>query len=875
MERPGTAYALEINPRIPERLARLDEIAHDLWYSWDRSTRQLFARLDNALWNEVGHNPKVLLKRIDERRLIEAAEDPGFLSSYQRMLSAYDTYLSETGRGQHAAVLGENDLVAYFCAEFGFHESLPIYSGGLGILAGDHCKAASDLRLPFIGVGLLYRQGYFQQKIDADGSQQAIYLDSDFDDLPVTPVLDAGGKETTIDIALPGRVLKVKLWHVRIGHVRLVLLDTDLPVNAERDRHVTHRLYGGDREVRILQEIVLGVGGVRALGALGVRPTVWHMNEGHAAFLVLERIRAHMRGEDGGGDRLDGRGENPPRTATALDFAAAIEAVAANTVFTTHTAVEAGHDRFAEGMFRSYFDSFCRDLDLPPSTLVGLGKVGSSGDFDMTALAVRGSRFQNGVSKIHGIVSAQMLRELWPQVPPEENPLTSVTNAVHVPTFLSPDWFNDFDRFLGFDWLERIADPAVSGRVEELPDHIVWSRHQFLKSQMLRLVRHRVQTQHQRNRGSQAQLDRMLRFADPANPDVLTVGFGRRFATYKRATLLFEDLDRLRQIVGDPKRPVLFIFTGKAHPADQPGQELIRQVTRISRMPEFEGRVLLVEGYDLRLARRLVSGVDVWLNNPVYPLEASGTSGMKAGINGVLNLSVLDGWWDEGFTGDNGWAIKPASEALGDAARNAEEARTLYEILQDHVVPTYYGRGDTGYSAAWIRLMKRSIATILPRFTASRMVGDYLSLFYGPAARQGRRYAREGYRGAREVAAWKARVREAWPATRIRRLDTPTTRTHFGERLRIEVAASLGGLEPGDVRVELLLGDAGAAAAAGHALPFTHTGALADPGGQPGEHRYVLDFTPQSCGRFDYRIRMVPHHELLTHPLETGLMLWL
>ena len=850
MERPGTAFVLEVNPRLPRRLARLDEIAHDLWYSWDRSTRQLFARLDTELWNEVGHSPKVLLKRIDERRLVEASQDPGFLNSYQRMLSAYDSYLGERTRNANSAVLGENDLVAYFCAEFGFHESLPIYSGGLGILAGDHCKAASDLRLPFVGVGLLYRQGYFLQKIDGDGKQQAIYQDSDFDDLPVTPVLGPDGAQTVIEIELPGRVLKVKLWHVRVGHVRIVLLDTDLDENTEPDRRVTHRLYGGDREVRILQEIVLGVGGVRALAALGLRPTVWHMNEGHAAFLVLERIREAVRG--------------------GLPFPAALEAVAANTVFTTHTAVEAGHDRFPEAMFRTYFAGFGQDLGVSTDSLVALGRSEASADFDMTALAVRGSRFQGGVSKIHGDVSARMLHYLWPQVPPEENPLTYVTNAVHVPTFLSPDWFNDFDRFLGFDWLDRIADPAVSGRVDELPDHIVWSRHQFLKSQMLRLVRHRVTTQHNRNRGSEAHLDRMLRFADPDNPNVLTIGFGRRFATYKRATLLFADLDWLRQIISDAKRPVLFIFTGKAHPADAPGQELIRELTRISRLPEFEGRLLLVEGYDLRLARRLVSGVDVWLNNPVYPLEASGTSGMKAGINGVINLSVLDGWWDEGYTGDNGWAIKPASDRLSEEARNAEEARTLYEILQDQVLPTYYNRAETGYSSAWIRTMKRSIATILPRFNANRMVGDYLTQFYGPAARQGRRFGRDAGRGAQDVAGWKARVQEAWPGVRVRRLDTPTTRTPFGERLRIEVAVALNGLAPTDVRVELRLNDGADATPNGKGRFFVHASQVPDS----QEHRYVLDYTPETCGRFDYRLRVFPYHDLLTHRLETGLMLW-
>ncbi|HYB50861.1 MAG TPA: alpha-glucan family phosphorylase [Burkholderiaceae bacterium] len=851
MERPGTAYALEINPRIPRRLARLDEIAHDLWYSWDRSTRQLFARLDTHLWNAVGHSPKVLLKRIDERRLTEASEDPGFLNSFQRMLSAYDSYLSETARNDGSSVLGENDLIAYFCAEFGFHESLPIYSGGLGILAGDHCKAASDLRLPFIGIGLLYRQGYFQQKIDASGNQEAIYQDSEFDDLPVTPVLDANGAEVCIDIPLSDRTLKVKLWNVRVGHVRLLLLDTDLPANAESDRHVTHRLYGGDREVRILQEIVLGMGGVRALATLGMRPTVWHMNEGHAAFLVLERIHQHMHG--------------------GLDFAAALEAVAANTVFTTHTAVAAGHDRFSADLFNRYFDSYCRKHGIEPQRLFALGRAGSGTEFDMTALAVRGSRFQNGVSKIHGEVSAEMLRDLWPQIPPAENPLTHVTNAVHVPTFLSPDWVNDFDRFLGFDWLDRINDPAVSGRVDELPDHIVWSRHQFLKSQMLRLVRHRVAEQHNRNRGSEAHLDRMLRFADPDNPNVLTIGFGRRFATYKRATLLFENLEWLRQIVSDAKRPALFIFAGKAHPADQPGQDLIRRLAQVARMPELEGRILLVEGYDLRLARRLVSGVDVWLNNPVYPLEASGTSGMKAGINGVLNLSVLDGWWDEGYTGDNGWAIKPASETLSDAARNAEESRTLYEILQDQVLPTYYSRGEMGYPPAWIKLMKRSMATILPSFNANRMVGDYLSQFYGPAARQGRRFSRDEFRGAKEVAGWKARVVAAWPGTRIRRFDPGTQRTQFGQRLRIEVAVNLNGLEPSDVRVELRMGESAGDMRKDSGRFFVHANTLPET----GEHRYVLDFTPESCGRFDYRIRVFPYHDLLTHRLETGLMLWL
>jgi starch phosphorylase len=852
MESAGTTFTLEVNPRIPSRLARLETLANDLWYAWDRPARQLFAHLDPRLWDAVGHSPKMMLRRVDEQKLEAAAADPGYLNRYHRVLSVYDAYLADSGANRNTTVLGDDDLVAYFCAEFGLHESLPIYSGGLGILAGDHCKAASDLRLPFVGVGLLYRQGYFQQKIDGEGNQQAIYQDSDFGDLPVTPLVDDSGNDITIGIDLPGRRLTARLWEVHVGHVKLVLLDTDLPVNADADRHITHRLYGGDRETRILQEIVLGVGGVRALDRIGLKPTVWHMNEGHAAFMVLERIRQRMH---------DG-----------LDFGPAIETVAANTVFTTHTAVEAGHDRFVPELFWRHFDAYARELGLSNEQLFALGQNSHGPDWDMTALAIRGSRFQNGVSKIHGDVSAQMLADLWSQIPPAENPLTHVTNAVHVPTFLSSDWSHDFDRFLGFDWRERLSDPSVSARVDELPDHIVWSRHQLLKAQMLRMVRQRITEQHNRNRGSEAHLDRMLRFADPENPNVLTIGFGRRFATYKRATLLFENLAWLRQIIGDDKRPVLFIFTGKAHPADRPGQDLIRELSRISRTPEFEGRLLLVEGYDLSLARRLVSGVDVWLNNPVFPLEASGTSGMKAGINGVVNLSVLDGWWDEGYSGDNGWAIKPASDSLSDAARNAEEARTLYELLQDQVIPGYYDRGSMGYAPDWVKRMKRSMATILPQFTANRMVGDYLRQFYGPAARQGRRFVREDFQGARDVASWKNRMRQAWNGVGIRRIDVPTTRTAFGNRVRIEVAATLNGLKASDVRVELRIESpvSGSPDPSKRGPVFTHASTL-----ESGEERFVLDLTPESCGQFHYQVRVYPHHDLLTHRLETGLMRWI
>jgi starch phosphorylase len=850
---PGTRYFLEVNPRIPKRLARLEELAHNLWYSWDRPTRALFAKLNPPLWDAVGHSPKAMLKRIDEQRLIDAATDPAFLDSLTRVMAAFDAYHAEPPFRQNAGGVQREDLVAYFCAEFGIHESLPIYSGGLGILAGDHCKAASDFQLPFVAVGLMYRQGYFTQTIDGDGRQRAEYYDSDFEDLPIEAVRRKDGAELTVELALPGRKLLVKVWQARIGHVSLYLLDTDLPENAERERDIVHRLYGGDRTTRLEQEIVLGVGGMRAIAALGFKPTVWHINEGHAAFLVLERVRALV--------------------AEGLALEAAIEVVASNTVFTTHTPVPAGHDQFADATVVPYLKSLFGELGAPDK-VAALARPPAGGDFNMTALAIRGSRHHNGVSRIHGGVSQDLLKDFWPQVSPEENPVGYITNGVHVPTFLAPEWSEVLDRFLGVGWMHRLGYPGIWEKIRDIPDHIFWSVRQDIKARMLHMVRHRLKIQHARNHGSESHLERLLRYADPAKPHVLTIGFGRRFATYKRATLLFNDMERLKRIVSDRERPVLFLFSGKAHPADEPGQDLIRAIAQMSQAPDFEGRILFLEGYDLHLARRLVAGVDVWLNNPVHPLEASGTSGMKAGMNGVLNLSILDGWWDEGYDGDNGFAIKPASPELEAHRRDREEARTLYEILQDRVVPLYYQRpnsgANAGYSPEWIRVAKRSMASLLPRYDASRMLGEYVSKYYLPASRQGRKYADQGYEGAKTVAQWKARVRAAWDGVAARRLDTPKTRIQFGDSLPVEIAVRLNGLSPADVCVELLL-----ARGMREAPMVQHSHELTQEGSpEGGEHRYRIDLKPGLAGRLDYRIRVFPRHELLTHRFELGLACW-
>jgi starch phosphorylase len=521
-----------------------------------------------------------------------------------------------------------------------------------------------------------------------------------------------------------------------------------------------------------------------------------------------------------------------------------------------------------------YFHRYYQDLPINREEFMALGRTPTSQDFNMTALAARGARFINGVSRIHGDVSALILANLWPEVPEQENPVQYVTNGVHVPSFLAPEWADTFDRFIGSGWNRRIDDPAVLEPIMDMPDHLFWSIRQHLKARMLTLVGQRVRAQSARNQGSEAHMDRVLRLADPANPNVLTIGFARRFATYKRATLLFDDLEWLKEIVKGADRPVVFIFAGKAHPADEPGKEMIRRVYEVMSMTEFEGHVLFVEGYDLRLARRLVSGVDVWLNNPIFPLEASGTSGMKAGFNGVINLSVLDGWWGEGYRGDNGWAIKPAPETLTDQRRNMEESRSLYELLQDRVVPLYYDRGPMGFSPQWIHMAKRSISTLLPRFNSYRMVGEYLNRFYAPASTRGQQFAEGNYATARSLAEWKKRVRAAWPHVQLRAVNLPQPATAFGERVRFEVAMKLNGLKPEDVAVELIVANTlreMATQRAAQSYAFTPQGER----DANGEHHFALEISPELCGKLEYRIRAYPTHPAQSHRFEMGLMKWI
>ncbi|MDH5301095.1 MAG: alpha-glucan family phosphorylase [Gammaproteobacteria bacterium] len=866
----GTRFLLEVQPRIPERLSRINELANNLLYSWTPQIVQLFERLDSQLWRNCGHNPKVFLRRVDQAIIQQAAEDRLFLEDFDRAINIHDNYLAAKPVAEIQQFLDpKKDLVAYFCAEFGLHESLPIYSGGLGILAGDHCKAVSDLGVPFIGVGLLYRQGYFIQTINAQGNQLAHYSPSHFNDLPIQPAVDAHGREVMVQVDIQDRQVNVKVWRARAGHIDLLLLDTDLPSNNEQDRHITYQLYGGDKHMRIQQEMVLGLGGVRALREMQKNPTVWHINEGHAAFSILERCR-----------ELVAQGRN---------FHSALEQVAAGTVFTTHTPVPAGHDIFSHDLMREYFPSLPAKLQISDTQFLQLGSFpGDPHSFNQTALSLRGSRFHNGVSKIHGGVASKMETYVWPNIPARENPIEHVTNGIHVSTFLSHEWANLFNMRLGAGWRGELRNEEYWESIDDIPDHVYWSTHQSIKQDLFEYLHARLQLQHRRNGCSDAEIERLTKYINPKDTDVLVIGFARRFATYKRATLLFSNPERLARLINNSTTPVIFIFAGKAHPKDHPGQELIRTIHEFSRRPEFEGKIVLAEGYDMALARKLVAGVDVWLNNPEYPMEASGTSGEKAGVNGVINLSVLDGWWGEGYNGNNGWAIKPHGPEFDPAFRDRQEGEDLLSLLEHQVVPLYYSRPDTlyaghdrrssrrtphGFSSDWVRMSKASMKSLIPRFNSERMVMDYVSKLYSKAAKQGRRLAESGGEPATNLAQWKQGVNEAWPKVTIRRLDDlQHTSILAGETLNIQVALNLAGLQPKDVIIECLIETQDSLHH--YHLQECHRFSATNIR-QHEETIFQLSLSPSLSGLQSYRIRAYPYHQHLSHRFETGKLLWI
>lgn len=843
-----TTYSVELRPTLPPKLARLSELADNLMYSWERRIRGLFWRLDRDLWNSCANNPKVFLRRVAQERLNTAAEDPDFLYEYHAALAIFDVYHST---GPVAAVRElidpKTDLIAYFCAEYGLHESLPVYSGGLGILAGDHCKAASDLRVPLVAVGLFYRQGYFTQQIDGRGQQHALYHPVAADDLPIRPVLDAQGNELRVHAPFEGEQVHLRLWQAQVGHIRLLLLDADVPENTSTQRSITYQLYGGGQEMRVQQEVVLGVGGVRALRTMNLQPTCWHINEGHAAFMVLERMRE--------------------RIAAGMDFDVAHELVATNTVFTTHTVVPAGHDRFPHDLLQRCLGPYLRDIGMAEHQLYELGREPLAGIFNMTAFAARSARFVNGVSRIHAGVASDAERYIWPEIAPSENPMASITNGVHLPTFLSRLWTQLLhDHFP--EWTKHLLDRRYWDAIDEIPYHRFIALRQQLKRDLLADVCEHVRRQHARNGTPEAIVARVTRLTHHGEPRTLVIGFARRFATYKRATLILRHRDRLARLLNDPKRPVLLVFAGKAHPRDEPGQALIRELYEASMLPELMGRLVVVEGYDMHFARNLVQGCDVWLNTPEYPMEACGTSGMKAAMNGVVNVSVLDGWWPEAWDGSNGYAVHPVGAHLDTDARAEEESRQLMDILESQVVPTYFGADHQGWSEEWVRLSKNAMKTTIPAFNSERMMHDYLRNAYAPAIRRARSLCEDhGARGI-ELAHWKRRLAIAWPGVRISLEAEPSSVLVTGQRLRLRLRVLLNGLSPDDLAVECVFGKQPASETFEPALAVRFEKGV-EAGGTAV---YALDAEPLP-GLQHFRIRAYPHHRLLTHPFEMGRML--
>ena len=701
---------------IPPALERLPELARNLWWSWHPEARALFEALERSVSDPPHHNPVELLYRLPPQELEARATDPEFLDQYRQVLAAFDSDME--GRTSWAAsVLRLNGgPVAYFSAEFGVHSALPVYAGGLGILAGDIAKEASDLGVPLVGVGFMYPQGYFHQHVSADGRQEEIYERLDRALAPTEPACTQPGQTCVVPLQLPDRLLHVAVWVVRLGRVALYLMDTDLDANAPWDRELSARLYGGDQELRLRQEIVLGIGGVRLLRALGIAPAIWHANEGHSAFMMLERVRELMEA---------GRA-----------FDQAVEEVRATTVFTTHTPVAAGHDAFPFSLVEKYLKhvgAYWPNLGTDRERLLALAihQEPWGPAFNMSALALRLSGHRNAVSRRHGEVSRRMWRALWPSLPENEVPIVSVTNGVHVPSWVAPEFDRLYRVHLSKDWIARHDDPVLWEGVEAIPDRELWEAHRALKLRLLRFLRDRARRRWSEER---AALSQVVAAGTLLDPEALTLGFARRFATYKRATLILRDPARLKALLTDSRRPVQIIFAGKAHPADEPAKQLLQQVYRAAVDPAYAGRIAFVEDYDMHVAHHLVQGVDVWLNTPRPPLEASGTSGQKGALNGVPNLSVLDGWWAEGYDGTNGWAIDAPEVGPGDSeARDAADTEALYQLLETEVVPLYYERDPTGLPKPWLRLMRRAIQTIAPRFSARRMVKEYVEQMYLPA----------------------------------------------------------------------------------------------------------------------------------------------
>ncbi|NDY41927.1 glycosyltransferase family 1 protein [Dissulfurirhabdus thermomarina] len=848
-----TIQTVTILPSLPERLAPLLTLARNLWWTWTPRAIHLFQDMDRELWERCGHNPVALLGSIEQPRLEALERDKIFLARMNEVLEELDRYLNfQTWYGTASEGRAQG-RIAYFSAEFGLHESLPFYSGGLGILAGDHMKSASDLGLPMVGVGLLYKHGYFQQYLNPDGWQLETYPLNEFDNMPLTLVRDEAGEPLTVSVEILGREVKARIWSLVVGRVPIYLLDTDVPTNTLADRQITSFLYGGSLETRLQQEMILGIGGFRALRALDLCHTVCHMNEGHSAFMAVERIRCLVEEQK-------------------LDFDEALEVVRATNIFTTHTPVPAGIDRFPPELMKRYFAGMVKQLGIGMDDFLALGRMNPADPaepFCMAVLAIKTASQTNGVSKLHAEVSRRMWAEIWPRIPRHETPITHVTNGVHTLGWLSSEMARLYERYLGSRWIDEPANHAVWERVDLIPDFELWRSRERLREWLIAFARRRLVQQLKAKGAPGYQLDQAEEVLDP---EALTIGFARRFATYKRANLIFRDPERLAAILNHKDRPVQIVFAGKAHPKDMEGKELIHLVIQMANRPEFRNRLVFIENYDIEVARNLVQGVDVWLNTPRRPNEASGTSGMKVVANGGLNLSILDGWWVEGYQGDNGWAIGAGEEYDDHNYQDDVESRLLYELLENTVVPMFYTRNSQNIPVEWVATIRNSIKSIAPFFNTNRMVEEYANSAYLPKIDTWHNLEKEQWREAKEICTWKKAVQQKWSGVSITDVQLPMEGTpKVGDRLPIRAAVEMDGLSPEEVRVEAYIGrlDAEGNIPEGHALPLLYTGERSERG-----HLYQGHLLCLSSGRIGLTLRCYPYRKGLSHKFELGLLTW-
>ena len=837
-----------VTRHLPAKLSPLERLSKNLWWCWNESAKDLFRTIDPDIWHTSGHNPLVVLDTVSINRFKQLSADADFLAKMDAVMAEFDTYMAAKARRTDPSI-------AYFCMEYGLDTSLKIYSGGLGILAGDYLKETSDMNVNLVAVGFLYRFGYFTQVISGQGYQVAGYDAQDFLKIPAMPVMDADGNWLTTSVAFPGRTINARIWKVEVGRTDLYLLDTDYEANIDEDREVTYHLYGGNWENRLKQELLLGVGGIRALRKLGIDTQVYHCNEGHAAFIGLERLREYIEKDN-------------------LDFSEALEVVRASSLFTTHTPVPAGHDAFDEGLLRKYIGHYPGRMQVDWETLMSLGKdnpLNPEEKFSMSNLAANISMNVNGVSMLHGKVSQDIFSHMYPGYLPEELFVSYVTNGVHYPTWCAPEWKPIHARVFGEAFQTHHYDKRCFEGIYEVPDQEVWETKRALKRKLIAFVRERLQDKSISNHYSPAELVTIL---DTLRDDVLTIGFARRFATYKRATLVLRDLDRLDAIVNDPQHPVQFLFAGKAHPADKAGQDLIKHIVDVSKDPRFIGKIVFVPGYDITLAKRMVQGVDVWMNNPTRPQEASGTSGEKAAMNGTMHFSVLDGWWVEGYKKGAGWALPLEATYDDQEFQNELDAATIYQILENDIAPAYYNVDrTTGRSHEWIGYIKNTIAQVACEFTTNRMLTDYMDRFYAPQARRSVMVKDDDFKLAREIAAWKKHVRRCWDDVQVISRSQPQTSYDISEKnpLHSEIVLNLGELEPEYVGVELVFAQTDSHAG----LHIDQVNELQVVEYQDGTCRYAVDVMPGTTGAYQVGLRIFAKHPLLPHRQDFECVKWI